>query len=208
MVYQQIQGDPITTILRKGLSRDWIGAFAEAISSFHRHRLVNLPTRSPEDEVLCVQALIEQHSLTRGLKRNISNILLHLQDRVPSYSHKTLLHRDLYDQQILINGNGSFCLIDLDDIAFGDPMLDIGNFIAHMHLMKHWQRRPEKLARVRRRFLHDYAGNTGKDTADYVIRERWYEAVALARIAILQARARKTSLSKHLVRDAQKLLNE
>ena len=42
------------------------------------------------------------------------------------------LHRDFYPEQILVDGDRVW-LLDLDLNASGDPMVDLGNFIAHLH---------------------------------------------------------------------------
>lgn len=46
-----------------------------------------------------------------------------------------LLHRDLHDQQVLIDAGGRRAgLLDLDTAAWGEPALDIGNVLAHLDL--------------------------------------------------------------------------
>jgi Ser/Thr protein kinase RdoA (MazF antagonist) len=45
----------------------------------------------------------------------------------------TVVHRDLYDEQILIGER--VALIDVDDAALGPPELDIGNLVAHLELL-------------------------------------------------------------------------
>jgi Ser/Thr protein kinase RdoA (MazF antagonist) len=45
----------------------------------------------------------------------------------------TVVHRDLYEEQVLIGE--SVGLIDLDDAALGPPELDVGNLLAHVDLL-------------------------------------------------------------------------
>jgi aminoglycoside phosphotransferase (APT) family kinase protein len=42
-------------------------------------------------------------------------------------------HRDFYDKQILVDGERS-ALLDLDMACLAEPELDLGNFLAHLHL--------------------------------------------------------------------------
>ena len=42
------------------------------------------------------------------------------------------LHRDFYPEQLLVDAERVW-LLDLDLYASGDPMVDVGNFIAHLH---------------------------------------------------------------------------
>lgn len=46
----------------------------------------------------------------------------------------TVVHRDLYEEQILLDER--IGLIDLDDAALGPPELDIGNLLAHIDLLE------------------------------------------------------------------------
>jgi Ser/Thr protein kinase RdoA (MazF antagonist) len=47
----------------------------------------------------------------------------------------TVVHRDLYEEQILL-GCAGVGLIDLDDAALGPPELDVGNLLAHVELLE------------------------------------------------------------------------
>jgi Phosphotransferase enzyme family len=61
------------------------------------------------------------------------------------WSSSTAVHRDLYEEQILLGERVS--LIDLDDAAVGPPELDVGNLVAHLELFarKHGLRIPRQL---------------------------------------------------------------
>jgi len=50
----------------------------------------------------------------------------------PAWSCPTVVHRDLYEDQVVIGERVG--LIDLDDAALGPPELDIGNLLAHLEL--------------------------------------------------------------------------
>lgn len=50
----------------------------------------------------------------------------------PAWSCPTVVHRDLYEDQVLVGDR--IGLIDLDDAALGPPELDIGNLLAHLEL--------------------------------------------------------------------------
>ena len=43
-----------------------------------------------------------------------------------------MAHNDFYDDQLLVLRDRRFVLVDFEDIAPGDPMLDVGNFLAHL----------------------------------------------------------------------------
>jgi Ser/Thr protein kinase RdoA (MazF antagonist) len=50
----------------------------------------------------------------------------------PRWACSTVVHRDLYEDQILVGER--IGLIDLDDAAAGPPELDMGNLLAHLEL--------------------------------------------------------------------------
>lgn len=49
-----------------------------------------------------------------------------------SWRPSSMAHNDFYDDQLLTLENGGIALVDLEDIGPGDPMLDVGNFLAHL----------------------------------------------------------------------------
>lgn len=63
--------------------------------------------------------------------RNILSASEVLLSKIPD-STSVSLHRDFYPEQLLVDGDRIW-LLDLDLNASGDPMLDVGNFIAHLH---------------------------------------------------------------------------
>jgi Ser/Thr protein kinase RdoA (MazF antagonist) len=94
-----------------------------------------------------------------------------------------LVHRDFYDKQVLYTA-GRTTLLDLDNLASGDPAQDVGNFLAHLELrrLQHSELEPG-LARAADAFLDAY-GNVDPD-----FRERvgWWQAATLLRLAGLYA---------------------
>jgi Ser/Thr protein kinase RdoA (MazF antagonist) len=65
----------------------------------------------------------------------------------------TVVHRDLYEDQVLVDER--IGLIDLDDAALGPPELDLGNLVAHVELLE--LRRGRDLAPGKRALLDGYA---------------------------------------------------
>jgi Ser/Thr protein kinase RdoA (MazF antagonist) len=57
-----------------------------------------------------------------------------------SWRPVTVVHRDLYEEQVLLGRRVG--LIDLDDAGLGPPELDIGNLLAHLDLLELGAERP------------------------------------------------------------------
>ncbi|MCY4061166.1 MAG: phosphotransferase [Chloroflexi bacterium] len=55
-----------------------------------------------------------------------------LEPFVASWRPSSMAHNDFYDDQMLLTEDGDVALVDLEDIGPGDPMLDVGNFLAHL----------------------------------------------------------------------------
>jgi hypothetical protein len=65
--------------------------------------------------------------------------LTELAETLPPWRASTVVHRDLYEEHLVIGETVG--LIDLDDAALGPPELDIGNLRAHLVLLEHRSRR-------------------------------------------------------------------
>lgn len=93
------------------------------------------------------------------------------------------LHRDLYPEQLLVDG-GRLYLLDLDLCARGDPALDIGNFAAHLreHALRVWGD-ADALSGLERALTEHYCALTGTPAGAVAA----YTTLSLARhIAISQ----------------------
>lgn len=62
----------------------------------------------------------------------LDNVIQRLDPFVRSWQPSTVAHNDLYDDQILALPDGRVAVVDFEETGPGDPMLDIGNFLAHL----------------------------------------------------------------------------
>ena len=51
---------------------------------------------------------------------------------VESWRPSCIAHNDFYDDQMLLLPDGRIALVDFEEAGPGDPMLDVGNFLAHL----------------------------------------------------------------------------
>jgi len=61
-----------------------------------------------------------------------------------SWRPTTTAHNDFYDDQMLALPDGRVAIVDFEEAGPGDPMLDIGNFLAHLKWASCMGRRPKK----------------------------------------------------------------
>ena len=94
----------------------------------------------------------------------------------------SLLHRDLHDKQLLVDG-ASIGMLDVDTLGLGDPALDLGNLLAHLDLRvrQGWTQR-ETAAAVEQGVLNGYVPDDRTRAAT-----AGYRALAAARLEALYA---------------------
>ena len=64
----------------------------------------------------------------------------------------TLAHNDFYDDQVLLTPTGDLALIDFEETGPGDPLLDVGNMLAHLRWMARFGTATEMCDAYRHRF--------------------------------------------------------
>ena len=62
----------------------------------------------------------------------LDRVILELDPFVRSWQPSTNAHNDFYDEQVLELPDGRLAVVDFEETGPGDPMLDIGNFLAHL----------------------------------------------------------------------------
>ena len=73
--------------------------------------------------------VLQDHDVTRrALKRATAG----LDPFVKSWQPSTVAHNDFYDDQLIRIPDGRIALVDFEETGLGDPLLDIGNFLAHL----------------------------------------------------------------------------
>ncbi len=111
-------------------------AAVESLAEFH----------ASDGHGLSMPAREGQTGKLHALAGQLGFMLPQLEQRAKSVSHnlsrwwldqKTVskpVHGDFYDKQVVIN-HGKASLIDLDSACLGNPLLDMGNYIAHLEIL-------------------------------------------------------------------------
>ena len=80
-----------------------------------------------EDEALVPTE--DRHDDARRVYRRAVKVL---DPFIDSWSPTGMAHNDFYDDQLLVLADGRMALVDFEETGPGDPLLDIGNFLAHL----------------------------------------------------------------------------
>ena len=51
---------------------------------------------------------------------------------IDTWSPQGIAHNDFYDDQLIVTPDGRMALVDFEEAGPGDPLLDVGNFLAHL----------------------------------------------------------------------------
>ena len=67
-----------------------------------------------------------------GIRQGFKNAVATLDPFIDSWTPVATAHNDFYDDQLLVLPDGRMVLVDFEETGAGDPMLDVGNFLAHL----------------------------------------------------------------------------
>jgi aminoglycoside phosphotransferase (APT) family kinase protein len=134
IAHRWLAGDTLRDIATAGgLENRHITAAADALAALHSSGAGNAVVVDRQPQLIAIQSLGAQ----------IGFLLPELRERAVRASGKLAawlsaqerrqlrVHGDFYDKQVVIHQNGAD-LIDMDESRLDDPLVDLGNFIAHM----------------------------------------------------------------------------
>ena len=65
-------------------------------------------------------------------RRMLGDLTAALDSFVESWQPSTVAHNDFYDDQMLVLPDGRVALVDFEETGPGDPLLEVGNLLAHL----------------------------------------------------------------------------
>ena len=88
----------------------------------------NLPGGYRQAKRIFTNAARQNTELIRTIKR-LSGVL---DPFIESWQPVGIAHNDFYDDQLIVAPDGRMALVDFEEAGPGDPLLDVGNFLAHL----------------------------------------------------------------------------
>lgn len=187
LLAKELQGIPFMQ-LRRMNQRDYFeGVEATARALAHWHLL------PPPADLMAVVDYSETiraaasalASVSNGDAETVAGLAVELLGKAPPPPrHPQLIHGDFYYDQILIHpGRKQVHMLDLDQLAVGDPLIDLANFCAHLApLVLDGTLSRSEAQHTEDRLLESYQLADGKTLSGG--KYRWFKTAALLRVAI------------------------
>ena len=90
---------------------------------------------------------------------------------VEAWRPSALAHNDFYDDQMLLTNDGRLFMVDFEEAGPGDPLLDVGNMLAHLRLAARFGSASEACDSYRHRFRSAALDRLGWKAQDLDLRE-------------------------------------
>jgi Phosphotransferase enzyme family len=152
---------------------EYIKSAATAIAALHQIPTPSAGLVTREEIISRLTRAAELISLVRPLRRRqLESILKNLTDlsRIMGETAVCTLHGDLHLKNLLVT-NDSIVLIDFDDLCRGDPLQDVGSFIAAIYYRGLIEGRSyHEIEEITRLFIQAYRANI-----DFEISETWLD---------------------------------
>ena len=132
--FTEVRGRNLRALIRKGKAPD-PERVLDGLEVLWRASLDNCEVR-PSDLKRAYRRALRgfRHNLRDfgDASRDLNKIANSLDTFVQSWSPSCMAHNDFYDDQLLVQKDRRIALVDFEAIAPGDPMIDVGNFLAHL----------------------------------------------------------------------------
>ena len=130
VAYAEAPGERLADIARSEQYRLWLRPAAEALWTFHSRAPLHGRASPKRYPVAAAGRAID--SLLPTLRGGGARLAAQIEKRLTVYDATPVLtHGDFYDDQILVAPE-QVIILDLDEARPGHPLVDVGNFLAHL----------------------------------------------------------------------------
>jgi len=157
LAFEWLEGTALHRVLSNAAALRGAGA---ALRTFHAQNAIGLPLRTAQE---LSRSVLEVARGIAALRPDIKRQALQLAQRISqsiddNAAGVATIHGDFYSTQVIVSENGEVKILDFDEAATGNPLIDLGNFLAHLErgvLNKEITESQAKLASAA--FLEGYA---------------------------------------------------
>ena len=116
---------------------------------------------------LCLEQLLRREPGRRLLEEAVDA----LGPFVESWRPSSMAHNDFYDDQVLIPPGERPALVDFEELGLGDPLMDVGNMLSHLHGLSRFGSATEAFSDYHRRTRSAALRRFGWEERDLDLRE-------------------------------------
>ena len=132
--YEWLPGKDLALLLTESdNNRSKLEAVGNALAKLHQQ---TLPTQDNDPNLTNIRAVLDLVDWLSFVWPDIKNLTHQIGDRLVQHLHQMprlyqAIHGDFYADQVVVMGD-AIAILDLDRATQGDPMVDLGNFQAHL----------------------------------------------------------------------------
>lgn len=182
LLCRSLPGTPLRALLGTAGGRPAAERTGRALAALHHAAIPIERVHGGDRERAALDAAMARlRSVHPGLAAAVGPIARTLEARSLREDHLPyrIVHRDFHPAQVLVDG-AAVSFLDLDKVAWGDPAIDVGNFLAHLTLL---EARPGAYAEECADFLGGYRSARGPASDERISMAR---AATLVRLASLE----------------------
>ncbi len=175
-----VPGDTVRSLIRDGGAPE-PGRILDGIAPLWASPPPDSTSRAPDLSLYlrATDGLLRQVLEDEEARLTLRDAMVPLRRFVEAWKPSSLAHNDFYDDQLLLTPEDRLVLADFEEVGPGDPLLDIGNFLAHLRWMARFGIAPDECDAYRRE-LRDMALERFRwDRSELALRE----AFALLRLS-------------------------
>ena len=155
LILKDSGGESLENRLSGDSAGEAVAAAARALAKFHR---LPAPADTPlADTGLAARRSVEAIEGLLGSGAGGAAALANRLSETPPATFHTLVHGDFYHDQVTLRPDGRVHLLDVDELAIGNPIADVANFCAHLDVLAlNAEILPERARVLRAAFLESY----------------------------------------------------
>jgi tRNA A-37 threonylcarbamoyl transferase component Bud32 len=135
IAYHWLEGSSLRDLLNeRAMSKSDIASMAIVLAEFHASKPRGLVEQDLSVQARRLKAIGDQVGwLLPHLKQRATILATEFAEWLGNLKFTARpIHGDFYDKQVVVN-DGEVILIDLDAVALGNPLADLGSYVAHLY---------------------------------------------------------------------------
>ncbi len=175
-----IYGYPLRRMINRTNFHDLLTIVGKNLAVFHKSRLMMERTVSHKDRVIEARKQSAKiYQVFPEHKKSLCSFLLELEEQVTDFSSAptSVIHGDFHLEQLMLSKH-RIVLCDFDDVAQGDPLQDVADFLAQLYFYDY---AVDFIAPMTRSFCLAYARHVDWEMSPD--RVRWHMQIQLIRKA-------------------------